>query len=521
MRKNLPITNEERCFPPKATLVTRTNAEGEIAFCNDAFIEISGYSTEELTHTPHNIVRHPDVPSRMFEEQWKTLKSGNTWMGVIKNRSKAGQFYWTDTYIEPITNKGKIIGFESVSVAASDQQKLRAEIIYSRIKDNRKSITPKHYKLPPALMGLISYALLACMTGLLVKTAPIEWALPIIVLSTVIIGLLFSTYLTKESKYIRNIANNIYSSKITQYMYTGKVSHTSNIHTALKTLERQRDIMKYRFEQSITDIAAKADETLNPLKHAIELSAEQTNQYTNLADQVQRFIAHSERVLVGAQSHLTGTENMLLQVSESTDCSEQSIKKTRKLDENSIKSSALADKLIDDCTQIATILSEIKGIAEQTNLLALNASIEAARAGDAGRGFSVVADEVRTLATKTQQSTEAIESILGTLDQDTHDTKELLNNTRNEVNDTTVILDTLNAHLQDITQLLDQFNTEIINHSETLTKQHQLTSDLADNLTLISTNGSMLSKQITDTSDNVNLLYSDYKIYFSQLDHHQ
>src|SRR5690554_7751635 len=83
------------------------------------------------------------------------------------------------------------------------------------------------------------------------------------------------------------------------------------------------------------------------------------------------------------------------------------------LSEEMVHSTEAVNRLANNSDSIRNILATIKGIAEQTNLLALNAAIEAARAGEQGRGFAVVADEVRTLANRTQSSAQEIETIIG------------------------------------------------------------------------------------------------------------
>lgn len=105
---------------------------------------------------------------------------------------------------------------------------------------------------------------------------------------------------------------------------------------------------------------------------------------------------------------------------------EQTILKIRQLSEQINTSASVVDELERDSETIGSVLDVIRGIAEQTNLLALNAAIEAARAGEQGRGFAVVADEVRSLAMRTQTSTQEIANIIQTLQSRTRSIVQLM-----------------------------------------------------------------------------------------------
>ena len=90
MRVNEPITDRETDVPDGEPLVSRTDPAGRIDFVNHVFVEVSGFTEQELIGSPHNIVRHPHMPQQAFANLWATIKAGRPWDGLVKNRKKIG-----------------------------------------------------------------------------------------------------------------------------------------------------------------------------------------------------------------------------------------------------------------------------------------------------------------------------------------------------------------------------------------------------------------------------------------------
>jgi len=82
LRATQTITPVEQIFPAQQRLISATDSSDKITYCNDEFTKISGYSRQELVGSPHNSVRHPDMPSAVFGMMWSYLKAGKSWMGV-------------------------------------------------------------------------------------------------------------------------------------------------------------------------------------------------------------------------------------------------------------------------------------------------------------------------------------------------------------------------------------------------------------------------------------------------------
>ena len=86
-----------------------TDSGGRITFVNQAFIQISGFSEQELVGAPHNIVRHPGMPKAAFGDLWTTIKAGKPWEGLVKNRAKSGDYYWVHANVTPVVENGQIL----------------------------------------------------------------------------------------------------------------------------------------------------------------------------------------------------------------------------------------------------------------------------------------------------------------------------------------------------------------------------------------------------------------------------
>lgn len=114
MDKPIPINSEIK-LDPKRYIVSETDKHGIITFCNDYFIEICGYSREELLGKPHNIIRHPDMPRVVFKLLWENISKSKNINVVIKNLAKDGRYYWVFTEFEmrKDTDTGEIIGYQA------------------------------------------------------------------------------------------------------------------------------------------------------------------------------------------------------------------------------------------------------------------------------------------------------------------------------------------------------------------------------------------------------------------------
>jgi PAS domain S-box-containing protein len=137
MRKNLPVTATEYPVSDETLIVSRTDLKGKLTYFNEDFIAAAGFTSEELMGQPHNIVRHPDMPSEAFENLWETLKAGKPWVGAVKNRRKNGDFYWVLATASPIRENGEVTGYTSIRTKLPADQRAEAEHVYALLREKK------------------------------------------------------------------------------------------------------------------------------------------------------------------------------------------------------------------------------------------------------------------------------------------------------------------------------------------------------------------------------------------------
>lgn len=133
------VTDQELPYPDGSLIVSRTDTEGIITHANDVFIDISGWSKEEIIGAPHSILRHPDMPKAAFADMWATLARGERWVGYVKNLRKDGGFYWVYATVMPNIRKGNLVGYSSIRRKPCRAKVEEAQALYATMRAQEAS----------------------------------------------------------------------------------------------------------------------------------------------------------------------------------------------------------------------------------------------------------------------------------------------------------------------------------------------------------------------------------------------
>jgi len=114
--------NKEEVLDSASLFVSETNEKGIITYVNNSFAQIAGYNKSELIGMPHNCIRHPFMPGAAFADLWSTVSSGNTWDGIVINKTKSGGYYWVKANVYKSKNSDGSVKYISVRVKPSKNE---------------------------------------------------------------------------------------------------------------------------------------------------------------------------------------------------------------------------------------------------------------------------------------------------------------------------------------------------------------------------------------------------------------
>ena len=125
--------NGEVKLSKETMIVSETDSKGIIIYANEDFCKIAGYTKEELIGQPHNYVRHPDMPKAAFKDLWETVQAGKIWNGIVKNKTKSGEYYWVNATAFPSKDVNGNLRYISVRVKPTDEEIKNAEKLYKTL----------------------------------------------------------------------------------------------------------------------------------------------------------------------------------------------------------------------------------------------------------------------------------------------------------------------------------------------------------------------------------------------------